>query len=138
MTRRDFGYTGWLGPEQLEWLRGDLAAARAAGKPIVVFSHIPVLSVCVFFDDGQEPPWNTKKSARETFADWLTGPKNRYFARNMVNRTWAQPAVSGSPGEGARACRLAEGGQGSGSSPCSGKTAARVLSTCRSSHVPGS
>lgn len=42
-----------------------------------------------FFDDGQEPPWDLKKSPRETFSDWLTSPKNRYFAPNMVNRTWA-------------------------------------------------
>ena len=42
-----------------------------------------------FFDDGQEPPWDATKSPRETFADWLTSPKNPYFARNMVNRTWA-------------------------------------------------
>jgi Protein of unknown function (DUF1549)/Protein of unknown function (DUF1553) len=42
-----------------------------------------------FFDDGQEPPWDAKKSPRETFADWLTSTKNNYFARNMVNRTWA-------------------------------------------------
>lgn len=42
-----------------------------------------------FFDDGQEPPWDAKKSPRETFADWLTSPKNGFFGRNMVNRTWA-------------------------------------------------
>ena len=42
-----------------------------------------------FFDDGQEPPWDEKKSPRETFADWLTSGRNNYFARNIVNRTWA-------------------------------------------------
>ena len=50
MTRREFSYTALLGPEQTEWLRADLKANR--GKPTVVFSHIPVLSVCVFFDGG--------------------------------------------------------------------------------------
>jgi Icc protein len=48
MSRRDFGYTGKLGPEQTEWLKADLASAK--GKPIAVFSHIPILAVCVFFD----------------------------------------------------------------------------------------
>jgi hypothetical protein len=42
-----------------------------------------------FFDDGQEPSWSDSKSPREVFADWLTSPKNPYFAKNMVNRTWA-------------------------------------------------
>jgi len=42
-----------------------------------------------FFDDRQEPPWDAKKSPRETFADWLTSPRNKYFARNMANRAWA-------------------------------------------------
>ncbi len=43
-----------------------------------------------FFDDGQEPSWGDAKSPRVIFADWLTSAKNPYFARNMVNRTWAQ------------------------------------------------
>jgi hypothetical protein len=42
-----------------------------------------------FFDDRQEPPWDTKKSPRETFVDWLTTRGNHFFDRNMVNRTWA-------------------------------------------------
>lgn len=48
MTRRELSYTGNLGAEQTEWLSADLHAA--AGKPIIVFSHIPFLAVCVFFD----------------------------------------------------------------------------------------
>jgi hypothetical protein len=42
-----------------------------------------------FFNDGRDPTWDAKKSPRETFADWLTSKDNPYFARNMVNRTWA-------------------------------------------------
>ena len=52
MTRRGFNYTAYLGPEQTEWLKGDLKAN--AGKHTIVFSHIPILSVCVFFDGGPE------------------------------------------------------------------------------------
>ncbi|MEO6437110.1 MAG: metallophosphoesterase [Tepidisphaeraceae bacterium] len=51
MTRRGRTYLGELGPEQTEWLRGELAAAGR--MPVAVFSHIPILSACVFFD-GQE------------------------------------------------------------------------------------
>jgi len=49
----------------------------------------PVTVQARFFDDKKEPVWDAKKSPRETFADWLTSPSNRYFARNMVNRAWA-------------------------------------------------
>ena len=52
MTRRDFSYLGSLGPEQTEWLKSDLAAASSASKNIILFSHIPILAVCVFFDGG--------------------------------------------------------------------------------------
>jgi len=62
MTRREFSYTGNFGPEQTEWLKADLSAASAAKKHIIVFSHIPILSVCVFFDGGpkriRETEWN--------------------------------------------------------------------------------
>ena len=62
MSRRDAGYLGALGDEQMEWLDGELKSA--AGKNIIVFSHIPILSVCVFFD-GQRlegTAWNVPDS----------------------------------------------------------------------------
>jgi 3',5'-cyclic AMP phosphodiesterase CpdA len=66
MTRREFSYTANFGPEQTEWLKSDLAAASAAKKNIIVFSHIPILSVCVFFDGGpkriRETEWNVPDS----------------------------------------------------------------------------
>jgi 3',5'-cyclic AMP phosphodiesterase CpdA len=42
-------YTAALDEEQLEWLRGDLAAA-GRHMPVCIVSHIPLLSACVFFD----------------------------------------------------------------------------------------
>ena len=50
---RGTGYFGGLDPEQSEWLAGDL---RAAGPdvPVAVFSHIPLLCACGFFDGGKE------------------------------------------------------------------------------------
>jgi Icc protein len=64
MTRREFSYLGHLGPEQTEWLRADLKTS--AGKHAIVFSHIPILSVCVFFDGGPKrlraTEWNVPDS----------------------------------------------------------------------------
>jgi hypothetical protein len=41
------------------------------------------------FLDGTEPVWKAKQSARQTLAEWMTSPKNPYFARAAVNRMWA-------------------------------------------------
>jgi 3',5'-cyclic AMP phosphodiesterase CpdA len=64
MTRREFGYTANFGPEQTEWLKADLRAN--AGKHTILFSHIPILSVCVFFDGGPKriraTEWNVPDS----------------------------------------------------------------------------
>jgi len=49
MTQRGKGYYGDLGPEQTEWLKGELQSIGTT-RPIVIFSHIPILSACVFFD----------------------------------------------------------------------------------------
>ena len=35
------------------------------------------------------PTGVTDRSPRQELADWLTSPKNPYFARNMANRMWA-------------------------------------------------
>lgn len=63
-----------------------------AKREIKIQDPNPAKAVVVparYFDDGQEPRWDNAKSPREIFADWLTSPKNPYFAKNMVNRTWA-------------------------------------------------
>jgi 3',5'-cyclic AMP phosphodiesterase CpdA len=41
-------YYGQLGPEQTEWLKADLASTGTK-TPIAIFSHIPIVAVCVFF-----------------------------------------------------------------------------------------
>ena len=50
------GGLGNLGPEQLKWLKADLAG-RPASQPIVVFAHIPLWTV--YADWG----WGTDDSA---------------------------------------------------------------------------
>jgi hypothetical protein len=41
------------------------------------------------FFDGTRPKWTADRSPRQELADWLTSPKNPYFATNHVNRMWA-------------------------------------------------
>jgi hypothetical protein len=43
----------------------------------------------VRFLDGGEPKWQDKLSPRQALADWVTAPKNPYFARAAANRLWA-------------------------------------------------
>jgi hypothetical protein len=40
------------------------------------------------FPDGTTVTLAPDKDPRAVFADWLTDPKNPWFARNIVNRTW--------------------------------------------------
>ena len=47
IARRGGGYYGELDAEQTEWLRGELESNKT--KPVVVFSHIPIASLCAFF-----------------------------------------------------------------------------------------
>jgi hypothetical protein len=42
------------------------------------------------FLGGPEPKLTTGGPYRPALAEWMTGAKNPYFARAMVNRTWAQ------------------------------------------------
>jgi Protein of unknown function (DUF1549)/Protein of unknown function (DUF1553) len=42
------------------------------------------------FLDAPPPTWKAKAEPREVLADWITSPKNPYFARAAVNRAWAR------------------------------------------------
>jgi len=42
------------------------------------------------FLDDKEPEWKFKTSARVTLANWMVRADNPWFARNAVNRLWAQ------------------------------------------------
>ncbi len=41
------------------------------------------------FLQGEKPAVRANEPVRPVLADWLTGPKNPFFARAMVNRMWA-------------------------------------------------
>jgi hypothetical protein len=45
--------------------------------------------VVAIFPDGTQAKLAPDKDPREVFADWLISPKNPWFARNIVNRTWS-------------------------------------------------
>jgi hypothetical protein len=47
-------------------------------------------SVQARFLDGKAPKWKFKVGARVTLAEWMTAKDNPFFAKAMVNRTWAQ------------------------------------------------
>ena len=67
MSRRGGTYVGLIDPEQREWLAGELKSAAAATKPTIIFSHIPILSACVFFDENsasrRTPTTGTSRTA---------------------------------------------------------------------------
>jgi Protein of unknown function (DUF1553)/Protein of unknown function (DUF1549) len=41
------------------------------------------------FLDGTEPQWKYDVGSRETLAEWMTSPKNPWFAKATANRVWA-------------------------------------------------
>jgi len=57
-----------------------MKAAKAAGSDAAKAAALP---------DGTPVKMSCDKDPREVFADWLITPTNPWFARNIVNRTWA-------------------------------------------------
>jgi hypothetical protein len=45
--------------------------------------------VPALFLDGTEPQWKYNAGTRETLAEWMTSPKNPWFAKAAANRMWA-------------------------------------------------
>jgi len=59
IQRRGGSYYGNLDDEQTEWLKADLAA-NAKSRPVIVFSHIPIASICAFFfNEKPKEFWRT-------------------------------------------------------------------------------
>lgn len=63
MLQGDDSYRAELDEEQFKWLKQDLASTTA---PVLIVSHIPILSVCSFFDGERIDPntnvWNVPGS----------------------------------------------------------------------------
>ncbi|HSW46562.1 MAG TPA: DUF1553 domain-containing protein [Phycisphaerae bacterium] len=58
-------------------------------EEIVCLDPRPAEVLDVVFPDGTRTRIPPTEDPRKVFADWLTGPKNPWFARNVVNRVWA-------------------------------------------------
>ena len=41
------------------------------------------------FLSGEEPKWGATNNARQVLADWMTSPKNPYFAKAMADHIWS-------------------------------------------------
>ncbi|GAB3702120.1 hypothetical protein GCM10027592_31170 [Spirosoma flavus] len=50
LTPENKWYTGFIDPEQMEWLKGDLAKTDAK-TPVLILSHIPIFSPTGFFSE---------------------------------------------------------------------------------------
>ena len=50
---------------------------------------IPEIQVEATFPDGKTVVIPADKDPREVFADWLIKPDNKWFTRNIANRSWA-------------------------------------------------
>jgi 3',5'-cyclic-AMP phosphodiesterase len=53
VSPQENGYQARLDEEQFEWLRADLDATEKT-TPILVLSHIPIISACAYFDGDNE------------------------------------------------------------------------------------
>lgn len=60
------------------------------GTPRKVMLPERALTVPPKFLGGEEPKMGPDEPYRPVFAAWATSPQNPFFARTMVNRTWAQ------------------------------------------------
>lgn len=66
-------------------------------KEEIVFNDPDATNAAVFlgsarkatFPDGKTVVIPADKDPREIFADWLISPKNRWFTRNIANRSWS-------------------------------------------------
>lgn len=59
-------------------------------EEIVFFDRSKTLPASdAVFPDGTKIRLQAGRDPRQDFTDWLTGPRNPYFARNIVNRVWA-------------------------------------------------
>lgn len=77
----DGGYTGRLDDEQMEWFKGEVAAIPAT-TPIMILSHIPILTVTPFGDDKGPGVAGWTIPVSRMMADWAD---IRNFFRTRTN-----------------------------------------------------
>ncbi len=87
MIQRNNGYYADLGPEQTEWLKGELQAIGPS-RPIVIFSHIPIVAVCVYFSNDnrlQGDTWTIPDQTMHHDARQLLDLLGPYNVRLLVS-----------------------------------------------------
>ena len=70
--------------------QGGTLAINENGKGRPIRLPISAKRVPPKFLQGDEPKFAAGAAYRPMLAEWMTGPKNPYFNRAMVNRLWAQ------------------------------------------------
>jgi hypothetical protein len=70
--------------------QGGTVRVHEGGKGRQVRLPISAKRVPPKFFQGEEPKLAASDAYRPVLADWMTSPKNPYFSKAMVNRTWAQ------------------------------------------------
>jgi 3',5'-cyclic AMP phosphodiesterase CpdA len=66
----DGSYQGRLDPEQMEWFKGELKAIPST-TPIMILSHIPILTVTPFGDDKKSPDKSWSIPISRMMADFV-------------------------------------------------------------------
>jgi hypothetical protein len=74
----------FVGPLQPQSLKNRITIPGATNK------DGSARQVSARFLDGTAPAWSEGRSPRQELASWIVSKKNRYFARNVVNRVWHQ------------------------------------------------
>ncbi|HWG47962.1 MAG TPA: DUF1549 and DUF1553 domain-containing protein [Gemmataceae bacterium] len=70
--------------------QGGTVQVHEGGKGRQVRLPISAKRVPPKFFQGEEPKLSSSDAYRPVLANWMTSPKNPYFSKAMVNRTWAQ------------------------------------------------
>jgi hypothetical protein len=80
-------------PEQLAGMAGFFAQLgykmTAEWKEEIVFFDPEKPAAKTVFPDGTAADLSAGQDPREALADWLLGPKNPWFTRNIANRAWS-------------------------------------------------
>jgi len=84
IARRGNGYYGGLDAAQAEWLKGELGAAARAGRPVCVFSHIPLVSACAMFDANHHSFYGNEYRVPDTLMHEDVGDLLDLLARHGV------------------------------------------------------
>jgi hypothetical protein len=90
-TRQQFWeYAAFFGGIEPEMYMGFIQNVREINDRREIGIPGPKIKIVqATFLDGSEPRWKFNVGSRQTLADWMTLPKNPFFAKAASNRMWA-------------------------------------------------